>query len=172
MPPQDSLGSFANVLANNGYAVEAFELRSTGASLLAETPYALVLCITSSWKEASDKADQAQATLTRLSAEHPSPRSWDLYVVLVIDDEDNPLLREQLESDTRYARKLVVCVDGRLDSAERALLPLLPLRDTTQLEPINMASDVMAELINLGIDERIAAAALASFSAHGAVELP
>ena len=49
--------------------------------------------------------------LTTVAAEHPSARRWDLYVVAIVPQGATPLhdtIRETVEHDTRYARKLVV----------------------------------------------------------------
>lgn len=169
----DSLEPFRTILADGGYRVDDIELPEIGPAILAETPYALVLCIITSWQDALGHVENAQAALTRLSAEHPSPRSWDLYVVVVVDEDADDSVRVQLECDTRYARKLVaVGVAGRPALAERALLSLRPLRGAAQPEPIEPLAALRRELDSLGVDEALAGAALSSFASSGQVTLP
>ncbi len=169
----DALEPLRAVLLEGGYAVEPQDLSDFGPTLLAETEHALVLCIIATWDAAEDYVEEAQARLSRLAAIHPSPRSWDLYVVLVItDDRDDPL-REMLESDTRYARKLVLVGIGESTTrAERALLALLPLRPTARFAATDPLTALREELRTEGVDPALADTALASFASTGRVDIP
>lgn len=169
----DALEPLRAVLLEGGYAVEPQDLPDLGPTLLAETEYALVLCITATWETVGDYVEEAQARLSRLAAIHPSPRSWDLYVVVVItDDRDDPL-RETLESDTRYARKLVLVGTGESSArAERGLLALLPLRPTSRFVATDPLAALREELRTEGIEATLADTALASFASTGAVDIP
>jgi hypothetical protein len=169
----DALEPLRAVLHDGGYAVEPQDLPALGLALLAETEHALVLCITAVWDTVEEDLEEAQARLTRLAAIHPSPRSWDLYVVAVItDDRDDPR-REMLEGDTRYARKLILVGVGQSTTrAERALLSLLPLRPTARFTATDPLAGVRDELLAQGVEADVADTALASFVSAGRVDVP
>jgi hypothetical protein len=169
----DALEPFRAALLDGDYDVEVRELPGLGPVLLAETRYALVLCLSSSWEAATQRTEEAQAALTQLAAEHPSPRSWDLYLVLVAEEDHDSPEREALESDTRYARKLVATGVGDSPArAEQALRPLLPLRGAAKFDAIDPIEAVRAELVGQGIDPALADTALGSFLSGGEIVVP
>jgi hypothetical protein len=165
-----SHASVAEILRNGGFTVDERESDRLGSVLVAETPYALVIALVATWAELAARIDDAQAMLTRLAAEHPSPRSWDLYVVVSVDGthEDADVIRERLESDTRYARKLIAAGDM---TAERRLRALLPLRGLPQIERMDAFAELRARLIEAGIEPDAVGHAIHSFSTTGQVEV-
>jgi hypothetical protein len=171
-----SLDPLARVLSSGGFAVDTVDLRGLGPCLLAETPHALVLCAACGWETLSETVEEAQATLTNLAAKHPSARSWDLYVVLSIErsaTEAEELFREQVEHDTRYARKFVLAGPANNERAvERALRPLLPLRVPPTVRLSDPLDVVRTELLNDGADPTMVDSALTSFRATGEVDIP
>ncbi|MBA3566220.1 MAG: hypothetical protein M3470_09535 [Chloroflexota bacterium] len=175
MTRQAELELFRDVLADGGYTVQDIELEDVGRALAAETPYALVVCFAAEWEELEDRVEHAQAGLTNLAATHPSPRSWDLYVVAVLQRADPRFdaVREALESDTRYARKIVVtAAGGTIANVERALRPLLPLRPVAKIPLLDPLQAVRRELLELGVDLVLVDAALDVFERTSEVRVP
>jgi hypothetical protein len=171
-PPSDLLEGCNEILLAGGFAVEERELNALGCVLVAETLYALVLVCEASSNTLVERAEDAQSALTHLAARHPSPRSWDLYVVLAVDDPSDPsfeLIREEVEGNTRYARKLVV--SGGRDSAELRLRPLLPLRPVPHIELSNPLAAVRDYLLAAEVDVHDVDAAISSFGRDGEVTL-
>jgi hypothetical protein len=169
----DALEPFREVLIAGEYTVEIRPVENLGPVLLAETEHALVLCLACSWEDAVSRAEEAQAVLTRLATEHPSPRTWDLYVVVAVEDTRDAPERKELEFDTRYARKLVaVGVGDSPQRAERALRPLLPLRGAAALLPIDPLEALRTELLDQDVDTTLVDAAITSFSTAGKVVIP
>jgi hypothetical protein len=172
----DELEPIAQVLMEGGYDVDSLEIPELGSCLLAETPYALVLCIKSDWERLLSDVEDAQAELTNLAAPHPSPRSWDLYVVARIDqyaNEAQELHRERVEHDTRFARKFVlVGRDANADSIARALRPLLPLRSTPSINGEDQMAALRVALLDQQIEADLVSAALRSFRETGKIEVP
>lgn len=162
--PVDELEHCRAVLTAGGYDVDFREEPELGPVLLAETLYALVMAVVAPEDGVERFVEDAQGTLTRYAAVHPSPRSWDLYLVLVIVDDGAhyDAARDAFESDTRYARKLVVT--GDQDTTERLLRPLLPLRPTPEIELSDPLCAVRAELLDASIDEAAVDAAVTSFA--------
>jgi hypothetical protein len=160
------------ILATGGYDVATQEFNDTPV-LLAETLYALVMVVVVPDEDVDRFIEEAQAHLTQLAATHPSPRRWDLYLVLVVDADPRRYhaVRERFEPDTRYARKLVVTTDhdGRLEQLLRPLLPLRPLPDIALTEPL---ADVHRQLLVEGVEPRLADAAVKSFSDTGEIKVP
>jgi hypothetical protein len=173
MTTETSLDLVRAVLSDGGYNVQEVELKATGRALAAETPYALVLCVAAEWDDLENIAEQAQAELTNMAAKHPSPRSWDLYVVVVMKQEDARFdaVREALENDIRYARKIVMA-DGKLEDVERQLSPLLPLKPIAELPLVDALEAVRSELLELNVDTELVASALDSFARHSEVRVP
>lgn len=170
-----SLATLSAVLEDGGYTVDAVEFEGVGNSLLAETPYALVSGITADWEDLDARVAEAQASLTTIAAEDPSARRWDLYVVAVVPGMSVPshdAIREAIESDTRYARKLVV-VGGRdkvrTERAVRALLPLQPPADISRIDAIDA---IRAGLVEQGVNAPLAEAALKAFVSRSEVQIP
>jgi hypothetical protein len=164
-----SLADFSGVLEAAGYRAAFVDLADR-AALLAESPYALVAVIeVSSYASLREDVADAQASLTRVAAEAPSARSWDLYLVLhVLSVSNGPvddLLIEEIESDTRYVRKFVrVAVDASdLNAIDRALRPLLPLRPMPQFDLADPLDALRAELYALDAPADLVDAAIASF---------
>jgi hypothetical protein len=159
------------ILATGGYEVATQKFDGTPV-LLAETLYALVMVVVVPDEDVDRFVEEAQARLTQLAATHPSPRRWDLYLVLVVDADPRRYhaVRERFESDTRYARKLVVTSDhdGRLEQLLRPLLPLRPLPDIALAAPL---AAVHRQLLVEGVESGLADAAVKSFSDTGEVNV-
>jgi hypothetical protein len=163
------------VLEDGGYVVDAVDLEGAEDGLLAETPYALVSAVATGWEDLEERVAAAQASLTTVAAENPSPRRWDLYVVAVVPRGKTPLhdtLRETLENDTRYARKLVVAGAGDKVSAERALRALLPLKPPADIPRIDALEAIRVGLAEQGVSAALADAALKAFASRSEVEIP
>ena len=79
-------------------------------------------------------------------------------------------MRDAVESDTRYARKLVVT--GDRDATERILRLLLPLRPVAQIELAEPLGAMRAELVDAHIEAALADAAFSSFAETGEVRIP
>jgi hypothetical protein len=159
-----------DILAAGGYEVGTREVAGTPI-LLAETLYALVMVVEVPEDEVERFVEEAQAQLTQLAATHPSPRRWDLYLVLVVEGNTRRYhaLREHFLSDTRYARKLVVTDDnGRLEQLLRPLLPLRPLPDIALEDPL---AAVRRQLRAEDIDPDLIDVAVRSFERTGEVTI-
>ncbi len=170
--PADALEHCRAVLAVGGYDVDFSDEEALGSVLLAETLYALVMAVVVPDDNTERFVEDAQATLTRYAAVHPSPRSWDLYLVLVVpgDNQRYNEVRDAVESDTRYARKLVVTGDRA--TTERILRLLLPLRPVAQIELTEPLGAMRAMLVDAHIEVTLADAALSSFAERGEVHIP
>lgn len=169
------LAILRTVLEDAGYTVEELEADAVGKVVLAETPYALVACVAADWEGVVERTDAAQAWLTTLAAAHPSARRWDLYVVVAVSSPETPLhdaLREAIESDTRYARKLVVA--GVRDAAEtaRGVRALLPLQPPAEIARIDAVEAIRAGLAEQGIADDLVDAAVEEFSRSSEVRIP
>jgi hypothetical protein len=169
------LEPFARVLQEGQYNVDVIECEGLGSCVLAETSEALVLCVLGEWETLEPTVSEAQAELTHVAAREPSPRSWDLYVVVGIPqfaDEAHEVRRERIEHDTRYARKFVVAgqwSDG--DALRRALRPLLPLRSLASVHLDDPLSTMRAALLARDQDEALVDRALSSYRASGEIEV-
>ena len=171
----DDLALLRAVLEDGGYMVDAVELEGVGHALMAETPYALVSGVAATWEDLEERVAAAQASLTTVAAEHSSARRWDLYVVAVVPRGGMPLhdtIRETVENDTRYARKLVLAGAGDKLSAERALRALLPLQPPADIPRIEALEAIRAGLAEEGVDAALAEAALKAFASRSEVEIP
>jgi hypothetical protein len=82
MNSPDSFECAGKILQEGGFVVEDRHLENLGKIIIAENDYSLVVVITDPWDAFSERIEDAQAELTRLAAIHPSPRRWDLYLVL------------------------------------------------------------------------------------------
>jgi hypothetical protein len=164
----------AELLRAAGYEVATRELAGREA-VLGETPYALVACVEfDDWSDLDERVFDVQAALTQVAAEVPSPRAWDLYlVVLVLRRAQEAAQRAQaeaIEADTRYARKFVRIAIAK-DELDRALRPLLPLREPVGLEIRDPLNELRGELRALGIADDIADAAINTFQQTDTVEV-
>jgi hypothetical protein len=169
--PVDALENCRAVLAAGGYTVDFFDEEALGPVLLAETLYALVMAVMVPDEDTDRFVEDAQATLTRHAAVHPSPRSWDLYLVLVVPNGQRyDAVRDAFESDTRYARKLVVT--GDRDATGRLLRLLLPLRPVPEIELTDPLGAVRAKLVEAGVETEFADAAVSSFAKTAEVRIP
>jgi hypothetical protein len=81
----DELEHCRAILHDAGYDLDAREIDGLGPVLLAETLYALVMVAAVPEGDVERFVEDAQGTMTHIAAIHPSPRSWDLYLVLVVD---------------------------------------------------------------------------------------
>jgi hypothetical protein len=163
-----SLASLGSVLETAGYRVARTQLGER-AAVLAESPYALVALIeVPSCANLFEDVGEAQAALTRIGAQAPSARSWDLYllvhVLAVTNDPAEDLLIEEVEMDTRYARKFVRVAIGADDpDVDRALRPLLPLRQMSQFDLTDPLDALRAELYALDAPKDLVDTAIRSF---------
>jgi hypothetical protein len=175
MSDRASLADISALLEAAGYHVEGRHLADYPA-VLAESPYALVACVElDGWTDLEDKVFDVQGALTRIAQQAPSPRSWDLYVVALLEslppNSEHRALVEGVEADTRYARKFVRA-GLHQDGLERALRPLLPLRPPADLAIRDPLEELRAELRTLAIDDALATVAVASFAKTDTVEIP
>lgn len=168
----------ASALEAGGYAVQRGELAGEPA-LLAETPYALVACMeVETCDGLADRVSDVQAALTQFAAQAPSPRQWDLYLLVHVlvppTDPVNEALLETIEADTRYVRKFVrVAIDlDYSDAVDRALRPLLPLRPAAQFDLSDPLDTLRLELHGLKLSDDLASAALDAFERRGEVSVP
>jgi hypothetical protein len=170
--PADPLEHCRAVLDAGGYDIDFRDEGALGEVLLAETDHALVMAIVVPDGDPHCFVEDAQATLTHHAAVHPSPRRWDLYLVLVVAGEDRRYdeVRDAFESDTRYARKLVVT--GDRGATERALRLLLPLRPVPEIELTDPLGTVRTKLIDAGLDAALADVAVSSFAQTAEVQIP
>jgi hypothetical protein len=165
----------AAMLHEAGYTIAVRELAGERA-VLAETPYALVGCVElADWESLTEHVFDIQAALTRVAAEAPSALAWDLYLIALLrTPPPSPTASatvEAIESDTRYTRKFVHATLA-VDALDRALRPLLPLRAPVEISLGEPLEDLLHELLDLDVDERVARAAMQSFKDKDAVEIP
>jgi hypothetical protein len=165
----------ADALQRVGYRVVAEDLAGE-PGWLAETPYALVGCVElNDWDRLAERVFDVQAALTRVAGEAPSPITWDLYLIALVQVPARSVADraavEVIEGDTRYARKFVHAALG-MEVLERALRPFLPLMDPVELMLGEPMEDLLEELIDLKVEEGIARAAVESFKAKDTVEIP
>jgi hypothetical protein len=165
------LSELSALLIEGGYRAEERDLEGIGRVVVAENPLALVMAIELPAVDSSSTLEDAQARLTALAAAHPSPRSWDLYLVVVENgDGDGSELRALYEPDTRYSRKLFV--RPGTNDLKRELRGLLPLHDLPEVKISDSLHLVEGKLLDAGVDAALAAAAINSFSELGKVEIP
>jgi hypothetical protein len=187
-----SLDDIGLVLEGAGYALERAELAGLRA-LLAESAYALVGCVElANWTDFSAHVAEAQSALGRvaggrvagepISARGADPirgtdslRGSDLYLVLHVRSKATDLADyaalQGAEADTRHTRTLVrvAVTPAELD---RALRPLLPLRLGAVFDLAEPLQQLHDELLELGLDERVADTAVEVFCEEEAVRVP
>jgi hypothetical protein len=175
--PVADLNDFAGALKGGGYNVVQHDLAGQSV-LLAESPYALLAVLpVSDCIGLRDKVEDVQAALTRLAAEAPSARSWDLYLLVhmcePVTDPVDALLLEEIEADTRYVRKFVrVQIDPAEENAmDRALRPLLPLRPSPRFDLTAPLDELRSELYALDAPRDLVDEAIASFEQRTTVEI-
>ena len=123
------------------------------------------------------EAGHVQAALTQLAAEAPSPRSWDLYLLVhvrgQVTDPADELLLDEIAADTRYVRKFVrIQVDREDDhGVDRALRPLLPFRPTPQFDLGEPLEALRTELYALNAPESLVDMAITSFQSNSTVKI-
>jgi len=174
-----TLEEIGAALADGGFNVSLRPFRSTREAVIAESPYAVVGCIEGNdWTTLRRDVEEFQAELTQLSSRPPSVRRWDLYIVVhVLSRARGPVdeaLIEAIEADTHYARKFVrvALPKGDRDVLERALRPLLPLRDIPQFDWFDPLAALREELRELAVPDSVADAALTSFAQTNDVTVP
>jgi hypothetical protein len=182
-----SLDDIGLVLEGAGYALERAELAGLRA-LLAESAYALVGCVElANWTDFSAHVAEAQSALGRVAGEPISARGADpirgtdslrgsdLYLVLHVRSKATDLADyaalQGAEADTRHTRTLVrvAVTPAELD---RALRPLLPLRLGAVFDLAEPLQQLHDELLELGLDERVADTAVEVFCEEEAVRVP
>lgn len=174
-----TLEEIGAALADGGFNVSIRPFRTADEAVIAESPYAVVGCIESNdWATLRRYVEDFQAELTQLSSRPPSVRRWDLYIVVhVLSRAKGPVdeyLLEAIEADTHYARKFVrvALPQGDRGVLERALRPLLPLRDVPQFDRFDPLVALREELRQLDVPDSVADAALASFAQTDDVTVP
>ncbi|MHB1537003.1 MAG: hypothetical protein ACYCUM_08845 [Solirubrobacteraceae bacterium] len=156
------------------YDVQRRQLAKTDV-LLGESPYALVACFElDGWEQLEETIFDVQTEMTRIAAGDSAGRMWDIYVVAFVHapaaNAAQTALREAVEADTRYARKLVRAAVPR-EALDRALRPLLPLREPMGLELADPLDELRGELHALPVANEIADVALAAFASTDSVEI-
>jgi hypothetical protein len=166
-----SLDDIGLVLEAAGYALERAELAGLRA-LLAESSYALVGCVElADWTDFSQHVTEAQRALGRTGP----ARGRDLYLVLHVRSKATELADyaalQTAEADTRHMRTLVrvAVTPAELD---RALRPLLPLRLSAVFDLAEPLQQLHDELLELGLEERVADTAVEIFGEEEAVRVP
>jgi hypothetical protein len=166
-----SLDDIGLVLEAAGYALERAELAGLRA-LLAESSYALVGCVElADWTDFSQHVTEAQSALGRT---RPA-RGRDLYLVLHVRSKATELADyaalQGAEADTRHTRTLVrmAVTPAELD---RALRPLLPLRLGAVFDLAEPLQQLHDELLELGLEERVADTAVEIFGEEEVVRVP
>jgi hypothetical protein len=154
----------------SGFEVAPEKHDVLGTIVIAETLYALVIVIESSWEELRDRYAEAQAHLTHRAAERPSARIWDLYVIVVADtvEPGYEQAREVAEGDTQYARKLIVAGHDEVRRRLRALLPLGELEQIVRTDPL---AELERRLVAAGLSRSVVEAALRSFEGEQKLHL-
>jgi hypothetical protein len=194
-----SLDDIGLVLEGAGYALERAELAGLRA-LLAESAYALVGCVElADWTDFSEHVTEVQSALGRVAGESlsalgtdptrgrdpmrgtdpmrdaDSMRGRDLYLVLHVRSKATELADyaalQGAEADTRHTRTLVrvAVTPAELD---RALRPLLPLRLGAVFDLAEPLRQLHDELLELGLEERVADIAVEAFCEEEAVRVP
>jgi hypothetical protein len=182
-----SLDDIGLVLEAAGYALERAELAGLPA-LLAESSYALVGCVElADWTDFSRQLSDVQSAFGRVAGEPPSARGRgsmrgtgpargrDLYLVLHVRSKATDLADyaalQGAEADTRHTRTLVrvAVTPAELD---RALRPLLPLRLGAVFDLAEPLQQLHDELLELGLEERVADTAVEIFGEEEAVRVP
>lgn len=176
MTPRElaQLSDVEGQLSAAGYVVQRRKLANTDL-LLGESPYALVACFElDGWEQLEETTFEVQTEMTRIAAGDSAGRMWDIYVVAFVRapaaNADQAALREAIEGDTRYARKLVRAAVPR-GALERALRPLLPLHEPMGLELADPLYELRGELHALPVANEIADVALAAFASTDSVEI-
>jgi hypothetical protein len=124
-----------------------------------------------------DLVADVQAAFTQLAAVSPSPRSWDLYLVIHVNkhvtDPVDELLLDEISADTRYVRKIVRTAIDFADerSVDRALRPLLPLLPSPQFDLDEPLDALRRELRALRAPTDLIESAIGSFLASEEVSL-
>ena len=171
------LQDLADVLEDADFHCEILTLGRFARVLVGENPYCVLAIIdVSTDDDLIQTVSDAQAELTQLALRsRPASIRWDLYVLLHVRTEGGavqPDLVEAIESDTKYARKLVrVDIKRARSSVDRALRPFLPIRPAARIEPADPLELLREGLIKHGLDAGLADTALSSFSATGSVTL-
>lgn len=169
-----TIADVRDLLRTAGYAVQRRNLADKDA-ILAETPYALVACAEfATWEQLQEQVSDLQAAATGLAAEQSSARSWDVYVVALVNapgEAHDDVIAETIEADTSYARKFVRAAVRRED-LDRALRPLLPLRGAAKLQITDPLAELRTELRDLDVPDDVADVAVSSFAHTEEVQVP
>jgi hypothetical protein len=164
----------AKLLESAGYEVQERRLAECEATVAA-TPYALVACVEpGGWDDLVQRVSDVQADLTKLASEAPSARSWDLYLVVLLEEAAESAaqraLVEAIEGDTSYTRKFVHVGLVR-DHLDQALRPLLPLRPPADFRIADPFQELRGELLAVGVEEATVEQAIDSFKSEDEVRL-
>lgn len=138
----------ADLLRNHGYAVEElpqgdpahllFENdRTIGIVLSYENSAALL----SNWARDSETLLEANQLGLRRSLE----KAWNAYTVLLAEEPADTLAQARLDSIEENligTRKIARAGIGSNEVMARALLPLLPIQNAPNLEPVDMKAEI------------------------------
>lgn len=137
------LAAASELLDSGGYSPVPSGIGWPSSSRLFEDAYGIAaIVVFDTWAELVDGWSDDQGRLVEAISAHlrrPEPKSWEGYLVLLTPAVLQSAARTELASiryDTMRVRKLVATRDelGTLDDVEQALLPLLPLKVSGQLE--------------------------------------
>lgn len=172
----DLLAAASSTLDANGYQLIPAQRLGMwpGAGFhVYENPYSVVAVVVfETWAELSSNWLEAQVALVELMSTHftrDEAKAWDAYLLLltpsILPSEALTEARD-IRSNTSHVRKLVATGEelSNVGDVERALLPLLPLPEETQVMDEGSALDFLPELISShGISERVGRALIAAF---------
>lgn len=154
------IDAYVRVLDRNGYQVTTRIADGNVTYALASSAY-LMLALFEPRDNSAILEDLAavQSALTHQMTMTRSELRWDLYVLVELQSaEEDPVFqerREQLESDTRYARKIVRAniAHQQVGATERALAPFLPLSMPEPFDDLDPLKAMAVELRGQGVDE-------------------
>jgi hypothetical protein len=177
-----SLEDTARALQVAGFATEQWTL-SLGADDDLPTPAMLwaehrdfLAAVTAidAWAELDGVAeDLVAAVAAHAERLDPSPRIWDLTVIVLVRSSLSAEDRETAvpwATETRYARR-VLAVGVTSHSLQRALAPILPLVVSPTERPMAEPSALLLQALADSVGADLAEAAVRSFEATGRIEL-
>lgn len=175
----DLLAAASACLRSNSYVeVGGSQLGSwpLDAARVYEDAYSVVaLLVYESWAELASNWTDAQAALVELMSAHMTsadPKSWEGYLVLltpgVAPGEDFASVAD-IRYDVSRVRKLVATGDelAQIGDVERALLPLLPMRQPSSAHGDGSVLDLLPDLLaEHGIDKSAVKIVIEAFAAQ------
>lgn len=175
MAPIEITAAATEHLIGAGYARIADDQTgaAAGRGRLFEDQYGVALVVVyETWRSLAEGWSDDQARLVELMSAHMTrvdPKAWEGYLVLLCASAPPPEEMHRLQElryDVTRVRKLVAAGSELNDAAdvERAILPLLPIGTSGQMEPEASALDLLPKLLEEeGIDESDTDALLTAF---------